>query len=483
MKIAAKILTLTSFVLLFSCKAETKEASTSPSNSNIENFKDENPNSSEQSSDENKATADEGEPTIDVGELFGNMGGLAGNNKDRTAREGLFKNGRVNIEYLRSDKGIPMRKTFAKIADITEEEVELVLTLPVQQPHSCTVLLHRIHMDQANDPKIQAYMDGGRSSQGFIDMINEYRDSAKKYEQELLQRTMEAKKEFLFQNKSWIGLANDNLENGYLDTRNKLVYLPLGDLSFADSIVDFQPGKREGRTPELSLGPPESIAPDAFLDCAVLGIGGTLTLFFEDNAIIDVNGPDIYVFELGVIEPTNLEISKDGQNWIGVGQISRGTASIDIRDFVEKDEVFHYVRLTDLQTNSSQPVAEIDAVAAIGGALRMNLNSAVLFETGSHILKEEGREVIQELGTKMATIKKSKITIEGHTDDVGDNASNKTLSQKRAASVTQELQKVITSSKHTWKEVGYGESQPIVANDSDENRAKNRRVEILVTPY
>ncbi|MBT8301369.1 MAG: OmpA family protein, partial [Maribacter sp.] len=98
-------------------------------------------------------------------------------------------------------------------------------------------------------------------------------------------------------------------------------------------------------------------------------------------------------------------------------------------------------------------------------------------------LKEEGRLAIQELATTMKSIKKAKITIEGHTDDVGDNSSNKILSQKRASSVTQELKKVITSSKFNWKEVGYGETQPIAPNDSDENREKNRRVEILVTPF
>ncbi|MBT8297637.1 MAG: OmpA family protein, partial [Maribacter sp.] len=317
----------------------------------------------------------------------------------------------------------------------------------------------------------------------FLNIIDEYRKSAEEYEQELIRRTKHEKNMFLVRNKPWQGLAEDSLENGYIDSRQKLVYLPLGDLSFADSVIDFQPGKPEGRTPENSLGPPEKLEADANTDCATLGLGGTLTLLFEDNAIIDVNGPDIYVFELGAIEPTNLEISKDGQNWIDVGQISGDKAFVDIGNYTEKGEVFHYVRFTALQTDSSQLGANIDAVAVIGGAFRMNLNSAVLFETGSHVLKEEGRLAIQELATTMKSIKKAKITIEGHTDDVGDNASNKILSQKRAASVAQELKKVIANSDHNWKEIGFGESQPIVPNDSDEKRQKNQRVEILVTPF
>ena len=467
-------------IVASSCKDEGKDrAATREGDPKTE--KSETPGEGEKPSETH---ADPENKSIDLGELMeavvggSNKRGAEGAEKQRMIKS----NGQLNIEYLQSDAGKPMRKVFAKIADITEEEVDLVLTLPVQRPHSCTVLLHRIHMDQANDPKIQAYMDSGRASQGFVEMINEYRDSAKEYEGELLQRTKEAKKTFLLNNKSWIGLVDDNLENGYLDTRKELVYLPLGDLSFADSVIAFQPGIPEGRTPELSLGPPESIAPDAILDCTALGPGGVLTLYFEDNAIIDIKGPDIYVFELGVIEPTKLEISKDGQNWIDIGQISRGTASVDIKDFIEKGEVFHYVRFTDLRTDSALPGADIDAVAAIGGALRMNLNSALLFETGSHILKEEGRAAIADLAARMASIKKARITIEGHTDDLGDNTSNKILSQKRAASVMRELKKVIANSEHTWVEVGFGENQPLVPNDSDENRQKNRRVEILVTP-
>ena len=56
------------------------------------------------------------------------------------------------------------------------------------------------------------------------------------------------------------------------------------------------------------------------------------------------------------------------------------------------------------------------------------------------------------------------------------------LSQKRAHSVAVELKKSIPSTKFQWKEVGYGKSRPIVKNDSDANRKKNRRVEILVLP-
>ena len=453
--------------LLVSCKNEVKPGLASQN---------------EEQSSEGNAVEEGVAAEIDLEKVMGTMGDLVDAATENAQDEGMFKNGQLNIEYLKSDAGKPMRKVFAEMAEVTEEEVDLVLSLPTKNT-ACSVTQHRIYMDQASDPKIQAYIDSGRASEGFMDLIIEYRESATKFEEDLLKRTKNAKNKFLARNNSWIGLADDTLENGYLDAANEMVYLPLGKLSFADSVIEFKPGKLDGRTPELSLGPPESLAPDAYTDCAVLGLGGVLTLFFEDNAIIDVNGPDIYVFELGATEPTNLEISKDGQNWITVGQIKGGTASVDIRNHIENGEVFHYVRFTDLQTNSTQPGADIDAVAAIGGALRMNLNSAVLFETGKHELKKEGILAIKALADQMKNLQKGTITVEGHTDDVGSDTTNKTLSQKRAASVAAELKKAIDRPAFKWKELGYGETNPLVANDTDENRQKNRRVEILVTPY
>jgi outer membrane protein OmpA-like peptidoglycan-associated protein len=121
-------------------------------------------------------------------------------------------------------------------------------------------------------------------------------------------------------------------------------------------------------------------------------------------------------------------------------------------------------------------------VAAIGGALRLNLDSAVLFETGKHVLKEEGVAAIKELSLQMTMLEKGLIKVKGHTDDVGNTDSNKTLSQKRAASVAIELRKALPDPNFKWKEVGYGESRHLVKNDSDENRQKNRRVEILAIP-
>jgi len=424
----------------------------------------------------------EEDPEIDMGDIMNVMGGLLNPStaQDSTS-QGLFtSSGAINIAYLKSDAGKPLRKTFAEIAGVSEEEVDLSLNIMPDDNIVSVKHAEAIEKDLSN-PEVEAYIKSGKASDNFLVLINESKEKAIVRTASFKKRAQQAKDKFYKDNPSWFAL-DETTEDTFIDSRKEMVYLPLGNLSFADSVVAFQPGRPSGRTPEKGLGPAQGNA-NVITDCAVLGIEGVMTLFFKDNAILDVNGPDIYVFEIGEIEPTNLEISKNGQEWINVGKIEGGTAFVDIKDYVKPGETFNYVRFTDLDTQSGQPGADIDAVAAIGGALRMSLDSAVLFETGAHVLKAEGISAIEALAQQMKNIKKGTVTIEGHTDDVGSDTTNKTLSQKRAASVAIALKKALDNPTFNWKEVGYGESKPLVQNDSDENRQKNRRVEILVTPF
>ena len=413
---------------------------------------------------------DDTDPEAVMGDIMNAMGGLLTDMANDTTDQGLFTaSGEINVEFLKSEEGKPLRKTFAQIAGVSEDEVDLSLTL---MPDNNIVSVN---------PEVEAYVQSGKASDNFLDLIAESRDKAKIRTSNFKERAQQAKEKFYKDNPSWFAL-DETMEDTFIDSRKAMVYLPLGNLSFADAVFSFQPGKPNGRTPQKCLGPAQGNA-SALLDCAGLGVGGIITLFFENNSITDVNGPDIYVFEIGEIEPTNLEISKNGNDWIDVGKIEGGTAFVDIKDFVKPGETFNYVRFTDLFTQSGLPGADIDAVAAIGGALRLNLDSAVLFETGKHELKEEGVLAIKALAEQMKNLQKGTITVEGHTDDVGSDTTNKALSQKRAASVAAALRDAINKPAFKWKEMGYGETNPIVGNDTDENRAKNRRVEILVTPF
>ncbi|NRD19624.1 OmpA family protein [Winogradskyella eckloniae] len=275
----------------------------------------------------------------------------------------------------------------------------------------------------------------------------------------------------------------DDVGVSYVGNLKKTVYLPLGPLSFADEVVKVNHPKLLTQDVKNVLGEPDVI--ETFDDATgiySLGLAGTLTIRFTDNALVDVNGPDLYLFEIGQLEPTELEISKDGKTWIKIGKIDGGVAEVDIRPFVKPNELFYYVRFKDLKEKSGVPGADVDAIAAIGSAMRLNLDSQVLFDSGKSELKAEGISALKELVNSITVLKKGKVIVEGHTDDVGSEASNKSLSLARAKSVSKALRVLIPSTEFKWQEKGYGESKPLLKNDSDKNRSKNRRVEILVVP-
>ncbi|WP_080376624.1 OmpA family protein [Stenotrophomonas sp. Marseille-Q4652] len=75
----------------------------------------------------------------------------------------------------------------------------------------------------------------------------------------------------------------------------------------------------------------------------------------------------------------------------------------------------------------------------------------------------------------------TKVVLEGHTDDRGSEAYNQQLSEKRAAAVAGVLVERFGIDRSRVSSVGYGESSPIVSNDTAENRARNRRVTAKVS--
>lgn len=161
-----------------------------------------------------------------------------------------------------------------------------------------------------------------------------------------------------------------------------------------------------------------------------------------------------------------------------------GVAEVDISKVAQPNEYYYYVRLTDLKTYSTVPGADVDAIAAIGGAMRMSLNAEVLFDFGKSELKPEGIVEVKKLAKQLAEIQKGTLNISGYTDDVGSDEANRKLSLARAETVSKLLQQEVGANKNlAFKTKGLGKQNPVVPNNSDENRKKNRRVEILVSGF
>ncbi|MDD2353453.1 MAG: OmpA family protein [Candidatus Caldatribacteriota bacterium] len=102
----------------------------------------------------------------------------------------------------------------------------------------------------------------------------------------------------------------------------------------------------------------------------------------------------------------------------------------------------------------------------------------ILFDYDKATLKQESDKQLQYIVTLLLQNPELKVEIQGHTDDEGEEAYNLTLSDKRANTVLQYLQLFGIGSERLLSK-GYGESQPVATNDTEEGRAKNRRVELV----
>jgi OOP family OmpA-OmpF porin len=101
----------------------------------------------------------------------------------------------------------------------------------------------------------------------------------------------------------------------------------------------------------------------------------------------------------------------------------------------------------------------------------------VLFDFNKSTLQPSSDAALQPAANMMAADKTLKVEVQGHTDNVGNDAYNQTLSDARAnAVVTWLTQHGVAADRLTAK--GYGKTKPVADNGSDEGRAKNRRVEI-----
>ncbi|GAB4339347.1 MAG: hypothetical protein Kow0089_12120 [Desulfobulbaceae bacterium] len=287
-----------------------------------------------------------------------------------------------------------------------------------------------------------------------------------------------------------IAAAGTQKEAGrfYADGHGGSVYFPLGAVSFADEVVFFSPGDPPGRpddsNPGESLGAPDfdAGADDGFL---TLGCGGILVLRFDDNALVDLPGPDLHVFEIGpAIEPTELAVSSDGRTWVRVGRIEGGRADVDIAAVTSPGTVYHYVRLTDLRTacDGDFPGADIDAVGAIGSGLRIALDSRVLFDFGKYALRKEAQRELDSIVAILAGYPGAEVLVEGHTDSVGSREDNMVLSLRRAETVLAYLQKADLPEGMHFTARGYGEERPVASNETEEGRRRNRRVDVMVIP-
>ncbi len=122
------------------------------------------------------------------------------------------------------------------------------------------------------------------------------------------------------------------------------------------------------------------------------------------------------------------------------------------------------------------------------GKVYVSMENKLLFESGSWAVGSEGKKAVVAVGTVLAQNPEIAVLIEGHTDNdkfggaVGQIENNWDLSTKRATAIVNILSDNKAVKKENLTAAGRGEFAPLMSNDTAEGKAKNRRIEIILTP-
>jgi OOP family OmpA-OmpF porin len=204
------------------------------------------------------------------------------------------------------------------------------------------------------------------------------------------------------------------------------------------------------------------------------------TIIIDENAqnskIIDLMPTlteDFSKFKNGYLEYTDKKFTVDGV-------VDDETISKNISQKI----VLAGDILVDNQLTVDNKEAEAKKAKSIKDDLQAKLNhllkiKKVEFLFAKALLSKNGKKTVDEVAKLLKEYKDIKVEIGGHTDSIGSAKNNKSLSQKRATAIKKYLISKGIDGKRL-KAVGYGESRPLVKNDTKKNRQINRRVEFKI---
>lgn len=165
----------------------------------------------------------------------------------------------------------------------------------------------------------------------------------------------------------------------------------------------------------------------------------------------------------------------------------------DIRTVADEKEKVEQEKLSLAELTDSlkkeMEAKEIE-ITELRGRLTVNLMDKVLFDSGKSRIKKAGRDVLDKIAKNLLNKYPNRaILVEGHTDNVQIGAelsikfaTNWELSNARATSAVRYLQDYSNVEPSRLSAIGYSEYHPIDTNDTEEGRAKNRRIEIILLP-
>ena len=162
---------------------------------------------------------------------------------------------------------------------------------------------------------------------------------------------------------------------------------------------------------------------------------------------------------------------------IGVFKIIKTNAEVWVKVETGGNDNNDFYILTILEIEAmKQEITSNDILTALNtdGHIALYIN----FETGKSEIRPESQKIIDQIVEMLKSNPTLKISVEGHTDNVGNLQSNQTLSENRAMAVMNAIaSKGVDKSRLSSK--GWGQTKPIDDNKTEDGKAKNRRVEIV----
>lgn len=126
--------------------------------------------------------------------------------------------------------------------------------------------------------------------------------------------------------------------------------------------------------------------------------------------------------------------------------------------------------------------AQVQEITDVNGlpAVKVTFDSGILFGFNSSTLSDEAKASLTNFAEVLKATPDADVAILGHTDNVGTEKANQSVSEKRAKAVAKHLEAQGVESKQIKDVLGMNFSQPIASNDTEEGRAQNRRVEVYM---
>ncbi|MCG2419078.1 OmpA family protein [Aequorivita sp. F47161] len=188
----------------------------------------------------------------------------------------------------------------------------------------------------------------------------------------------------------------------------------------------------------------------------------------QKGAVIGAAGGAV----LGAILGNN--IGKGGNGEIGavIGGVVGGSAGVLIGAKMDKQAQ---------QIEQEIPGAQVERVDD-GIVVTFDENSGVYFDTAKYNINANSQTTLNKLANVLKEYPDTNVLVVGHTDSVGADEMNMTLSKNRAQAVTNYLVQTKGLSAGRFTTNWYGETAPVADNSTAEGRAKNRRVNLAIVP-